>query len=259
MKKQLLTAVLLSCSGISFSSHAATLAQSAYVSAKLGASSIGSYSSKADFTYTPTSTSPFTSDSDSVKLSKDHQTAFTGNIAYGVNFLPAYNVPIRLEFEYAYHDKVNLNSTVTGAPALTISGINITEMKNKNNVTSQTFMFNGYYDFINHSKFTPYLSVGLGSAYTKFETAAEIASSTTTIENNNASDKSSHFAWAVGAGVSYAINPNLSLDLSYRYLNMGESKNTLHYINHATSDTVDIENKIKVDAQDLTFGLRYSF
>lgn len=257
MKKFTLSAVAFTCFTASVASHAATLAESAYVSAKLGASSVANYDNKSSFTYNTVATS--TSSTDSAKLSNDDKIVFTGNVAYGVNFAPAYNVPVRLEVEYAYHSKASVNSSASGSPVVSVGGLDIDEINYQHDITLQSYMLNGYYDFTNRSRFTPYISAGIGLAHTKLKTDAVLTSSTTTIEDGVGSHTKSHIAWGLGAGFAYEINPKLHLDVAYRYLNGGDVTNKLHYINQSTSDTVEVENKVKVDAHDLTLGLRYSF
>ena len=39
----------------------------------------------------------------------------------------------------------------------------------------------------------------------------------------NADRTTTSFAWAAHAGLSYTVNPNLKLELAYRYLNMGNA------------------------------------
>ncbi len=53
------------------------------------------------------------------------------------------------------------------------------------------------------------------------------------------------------AGVSYAITPELALDVGYRYINLG----TISGVQDATGNTY---TKV-VDAQEVRLGLRYLF
>ncbi|MGP8231993.1 MAG: outer membrane protein [Methylovirgula sp.] len=59
------------------------------------------------------------------------------------------------------------------------------------------------------------------------------------------------FAWALMAGVSYAITPELALDVGYRYINLG----TISGIQDATGNSY---SKV-VDAHEVRLGLRYLF
>ncbi|MHA3098308.1 outer membrane protein [Acinetobacter brisouii] len=265
MKKLTLSAIVLSYFTASVSSHAVTLAESAYVSAKVGASSVSNYENKSTFNYTNTSTDS-TNVMSSVKLSNDHKTVFTGNIAYGVNFEPAYQVPVRLEVEYAYHGKVTLNSSASPFLTYTPTSLDLYSIQDKHELILQTFMLNGYYDFKNSSRFTPYVSAGVGLAHTKLTTSTQMTGNIP-IADTKVSDNKSHIAWAIGAGFSYEFTPKLSLDLTYRYLNGGNVTNTNYYGVNIVDDTKTVirtdnlekKNKVKVDAHDVTLGLRYAF
>lgn len=59
------------------------------------------------------------------------------------------------------------------------------------------------------------------------------------------------FAWALMAGTSYAITPELALDLGYRYINLG----TITGIQGATGNSY---TKV-IDAHEIRIGLRYMF
>jgi opacity protein-like surface antigen len=69
-----------------------------------------------------------------------------------------------------------------------------------------TFLVNGYYDFLNRTKFTPYLTAGIGVA----KVDAKI--------NKFAHVDDIGLAYQVGVGVAYCINKHLTVDLKYRYL-----------------------------------------
>ena len=99
-----------------------------------------------------------------------------------------------------------------------------------------TFLVNGYYDFINKTKFTPYLTAGIGVA----KVDAKI--------NKFAHVDDTGLAYQVGVGVAYAINSKLTVDLKYRYL--------------AVSDLNGIEIvgiNPEFASQNILLGLRYNF
>ena len=63
-------------------------------------------------------------------------------------------------------------------------------------------MLNAYYDIDTGTKFTPYVGAGIGMARlkAKIDDETDFSKSKTT------------FAWQVGAGISYAMTENVSLD-----------------------------------------------
>ncbi|QRG07503.1 porin family protein [Xanthobacter dioxanivorans] len=68
-----------------------------------------------------------------------------------------------------------------------------------------------YWDVVNLSGFTPYLSAGAGFAIDRLDAPAAL----------RPAGNDWQFAWSVGAGVSYALNSDVSLDLGYRYVDLG--------------------------------------
>lgn len=78
-------------------------------------------------------------------------------------------------------------------------------------VTTTTFLANAYYDFFNGSKWTPFLTAGLGMAKVEVNDMMILGDSASWSEDDTV------FAWQVGAGVSYAVNQNFDLELKYRF------------------------------------------
>jgi opacity protein-like surface antigen len=91
-------------------------------------------------------------------------------------------------------------------------------------------MANGYWDFTVPWPVKPYVGVGLGWASNKVDD----------VEGNDGGfifkvpgGTKSDVAWALMAGVSWPINPTLTLDIGYRYSDLG---------------------KIETDSGNITFG-----
>jgi opacity protein-like surface antigen len=88
------------------------------------------------------------------------------------------------------------------------------------------FLANGYLDLGAWSGLTPYVGAGVGLAAYSMGPVRDVSMQTppgggpvgTGISNANSG---ANFAWALMAGVSYQLAPNLLLDLGYRYVNMG--------------------------------------
>ena len=148
-----------------------------------------------------------------------------------------------------------------------------------------TTLLNGYYDIFSYYGFTPYVGGGIGfnaqttsgelnytesangspyradltapAGYPKVwinpNTGNTVATNIAfapqnwdrTIKNTRYS-----FAWALSAGVAYKITHDLSLDLSYRYADLGT---TTVALNPQTGATISQRNT----AQDVRVGLRF--
>ena len=105
---------------------------------------------------------------------------------------------IRAELEYSHQkNEINECKYTDGSKEDMISSA----------LTVQKLMVNGYYDFKNSSNFTPYLMAGAGLAREKFNSGNWDERLSETLP-----------ALQAGAGLSYAITENISIDTEYRYL-----------------------------------------
>jgi len=136
----------------------------------------------------------FFNDQDSRDTSVSYEVGWVVRGAVGA----ALNKNLRLEVEGFYNkndaDTVNFRNLVVAEADL--SGIEV-----------GGGLFNAYYDFDFGSPFVPFVGGGLGMAKVEAD-----------VRNVDRSLDETVFAWNVGIGFGYAINKNLSLEMSYRYL-----------------------------------------
>lgn len=119
-------------------------------------------------------------------------------------------------------------------------------------ISAWTMLLNGYIDLGTYAGITPYVGAGIGTSYLETSNISYINPNGVTGTWNGAGQW--NFAWALMAGASYAITPNTALDLSYRYLNLGDAVSG--YIPAGGGGTIQYNN---VDANEIRLGLRYSF
>jgi opacity protein-like surface antigen len=123
------------------------------------------------------------------------------NIAYAGEFGYRFNQNFRLEGEISY--RANNIQNLPG-----VSGIN----------RMTDYLVNGWYDFANTSRFTPYVGGGIGYARDK-GIANGLATGTTTSAGDDA------FVYQLGGGVAYKLCNNWALTADYRYINTNTFKN----------------------------------
>jgi len=144
--------------------------------------------------------------------------AFTGAAGYNFGMF-------RLEGELAYQQ----NDFNTG-------NISFNNNNRYHSVDGDTSVWsglvNGYFDFHNSSRFTPFVGGGIGLASIDIDTLG-------------LDDDDSVFAWQVGCGVAFAINDQLNLDLTYRYF--------------ATEDPEYAGLNYEFSSNNFYAGLRYQF
>lgn len=113
---------------------------------------------------------------------------------------------------------------------------------------------NAYIDMGNWCGFTPYIGAGIGFATISVEGMKDVNVATAGVAYG--SDKTTtNFAWALHAGVSYDVTPQMAIDLSYRYTDLGSAASGgLVDYNGVQHSAVHIKD---ITSNDLLFGVRY--
>ena len=186
---------------------------------------------------------------------KDADESIYPNIsaAIGFDFSKVSKVNARAELEYTYKDKA------TFAPNISSGIFNGNEEQAPPNIPSyvvnelrtQSLMLNGYYDFKNKSKFTPYLSAGVGVS--RIENKVSINPEALGTSENITTDTNNNFTWTAGAGVAYKVTENVALDLAYRYVDAGETD-----VSQSIGGT-KLKNTADLVSHDYSLGVRYNF
>ncbi len=119
-------------------------------------------------------------------------------------------------------------------------------------IDAWTFLANGYVDIGTWSGLTPYVGAGIGTSYLQTSNVAFV--NPNGVSGTWDSGSEWNFAWALMAGVSYAFSPAMSVDLNYRYLNLGNAVSG--YIPAGGGGTINYDN---ISANEIRLGLRYNF
>lgn len=129
-----------------------------------------------------------------------------------------YDKNSRLELEYL----VNRNLYYNANPALTLPGIAPFNLASE--ITNNTFLFNGYYDFIfgGYDCFRPFVTVGVGPSFTSVKSCI-----TPEFTNGLTSKRTKQYASiAAGGGIGFNYNflPRWFFTASFRYIYLGAVK-----------------------------------
>jgi opacity protein-like surface antigen len=115
---------------------------------------------------------------------------------------------------------------------------------------------NAYIDLGTWWCITPYVGGGVGFASLSITGYKDV-----NVPNNSvaygANNTETNFAWAVYAGLSYKVNPSLTLDLSYRYTDLGDIRtgNIATFDNASTSGGLQIED---ITSNDVMLSVRWA-
>lgn len=125
--------------------------------------------------------------------------------------------------------------------------------------TTALFLANGYFDLGTWSGLTPYVGAGLGTGYTKFGPIQDFGTDPAAAGYGYAPGNTRwRFAWALMAGVGYAISPNLMLDVGYRYLDLGKIKSEAFGCANGGVCANEIQSA-HLASHDVRVGLRWLF
>ena len=132
-------------------------------------------------------------------------------------------------------------------------------------IRSVVGLVNGYVDLGTWYCITPFVGAGVGVANINVKNVTDISYGSGAINglgNGGGGYSFSHnqtnFAFALMAGIDFAVTRNVSLELGYRYLNLGSASSAPITCASAGSCPNEVQH-YKIDSQDIRLGLRYAF
>lgn len=119
-----------------------------------------------------------------------------------------------------------------------------------------TFLANAYVDLGTWYNFTPFVGAGVGMSRNTISSFRDTSESFSSTAYADSASKWS-FAWALYAGVGYKVTKNLTLELAYRYIDLGnaESGNITNYVG-VVGGPYEFHH---LTSHDLKLGLRFNF
>ena len=161
--------------------------------------------------------------------------------ALGISWA-TYGLPVRNEFEFTYRMKADTDITTTNRT----SGV---AQAGTAEISSVNFMLNSFYDFPTHSKFSPFIGLGLGVSQNELAVSTTLDGVSQTYE----SDASIGFAYSLMAGTGYRVSPRWLVDFAYRYIDSGSLRTALG----SGGNTNRRFDRGGLRSHDIVVGLRY--
>ncbi len=127
------------------------------------------------------------------------------------------------------------------------------------NSSAGVLLANTYVDLGTWSGVTPFVGVGVGGSYNMVKGLSSESISTADGAFGLARDTARwSLAWALTTGLSYAVSPNLQLEVGYRYLNRGASATgPIVCVNVSSADCNVETQKFKSGSHDVRLGMRW--
>ncbi len=173
-----------------------------------------------------------------------------GGVSVGYSFKERYNTPVRLEVNYTARSDASSERSHDF-----IVGSGHTTLKQETNL--QTLMLNMWADIPTNTAFTPYVGGGIGVAFVDYDAHSTQFENNITTEHYSGSKKATNFAWSLGGGVAYDVNPEFTLDLGYRFIDAGKIKTDPKPYPGSPGDFIEAETKVK--SNELFLEGRYKF
>lgn len=193
----------------------------------------------------------------------DQTTAFFGGVGIGYRFNNWFRVDGTFEYRgggsIGANDRIDYTNPYTGNPGILTNTY-------KGNLSSMVALFNAYVDLGTWNCLTPYIGAGIGVAQNRItgltdqganwvDTTGPLIQPTLGTAGNGTK---TGVAWALMAGVGYEVNKNLTLEVGYRYLNLGDAQSGP--IRNAFLNESYAPLKVKsIDSHDIKIGMRWNF
>ncbi len=184
-----------------------------------------------------------------------HESEWDPSWFIGLGFGYEFNDWFRADFTAEYRGKSDFFGADTYDPdtgAAGDEGANIY----RGNKSEWVLLANAYVDLPSYGIMTPFFGAGVGAARIKISDFSDTNSINGAFGTSGDTD-TWNFAWALHAGLSFAVAQNLNVELAYRYLHMGDA---------GTEDLVGSPPPIynpynwdNIASHDIKLGVRYTF
>jgi opacity protein-like surface antigen len=151
-------------------------------------------------------------------------TGLSGSSVFDVGVGYAFNSWLRGDVTAEYRNAATLRGSVYGQ--FSAFGNNFSDVDNYSaNLSSFVFLANAYVDLGTWWCITPFIGAGVGAAYNHLASFRDDGLTTfngLTAGTQFATDgNKTSLAWAAHAGLAYKVSNNFTVELAYRYLDLG--------------------------------------
>lgn len=169
---------------------------------------------------------------------------------------------------YRFNSMFRADVTFDYLPSLKVSGgwwLGPLRLSGHAGLDSLVGLVNGYVDldgvFPNtFGSFQPYLTAGLGFARDDLDTFSGSAGSASGITPFTLTGSTQmNFAWALGAGIGYALTSRWTVDVAYKYLDLGQLRTDTTLGLMGMTIPLSAIKSGNLDVHTVTLGVRYAF
>ena len=182
---------------------------------------------------------------------------FDGGMLYGVGVGYQFNSWFRADITGEYRSKVSFNGTdfFTFNPGGSLGDTY------HGGYQSWVGLVNVYADLGTWWCLTPFVGAGVGAATIKTSAFSDVATFPGGVgASSYIADGATktNFAWALHAGVAYKVNQNFTVELAYRYLDMGTAGHGQGHFFDGTPTGISTFQYRDMTSQDIKLGVRWN-
>jgi len=191
---------------------------------------------------------------------------FGSGMSYGLGIGYQFNNWFRMDVTGEYRSKVSFTGNDFALVHIGNGDYNIGDTYN-GGYSSWVGLVNAYADLGTWWCITPFIGAGVGFAHNRVSGLSDI----TTFPANASADfgvpltglyqagaaSKTNFAWALHAGLAYRVNQNLTIELAYRYLDLGTARTGGGATFDGTTSNRAFEFR-DLTSHDVKFGVRWT-
>lgn len=178
-------------------------------------------------------------------------------LGIGYNF----NDWLRFDVTGEYRGKANFHGFDIGS----LGGGGFIDDRYTASKSEWTFLLNGYVDLGTWYNLTPFVGAGIGVSRNTISNFGDISACINTLScaANGGSDAFApdaskwNFAWALHAGLAYRVSKNLTVELAYRYIDLGDAETGIA-TNFDRSQEFGLFHFQHLTSHDVKLGLRFN-
>lgn len=180
---------------------------------------------------------------------------FDSSMLFGLGIGYYYNDWLRFDLTGEYRSRANFH----GTQVITSGSGTITDEYSASK-SEWLFLANAYVDLGTWHGFTPFIGAGAGvtrNTIHSFQDVCTVCAGGGVAFGDTVSKW--NFAWALHAGVGYKITKNFTMELAYRYVDLGDAESGDLYTYLGGNSIVNPMVFKHLTSHDIKLGLRYNF
>jgi opacity protein-like surface antigen len=182
---------------------------------------------------------------------------------FGLGIGYSFNRWLRFDATGEYRGAANFHGLDVGA----LPGGGFADDRYTASKSEWTFLLNGYVDLGTWYNFTPFVGAGVGFSRNTISNFGDFSTciNSSSCAGNGGSDafggtaSTWNFAWALHAGLAYQLSQNVTLELAYRYIDLGKARSGDLVAFDGTNNIYNPMEFNHLTSNDVKLGLRFNF